>query len=241
MGIGFVLILWAVLGTVLAVIGAGVMVLVAGFFTRGCHGRRKVIVAASILPFACLGWAALIFVFQAVINEGYLHRDPGLGDDWHCPLPNGYELLMIDVTDHGYLFNPKTKGSHYSVVEQEDAASNIRLLQVSGPFFMGGTDSKALENEINDKQGVDGYFLLDTRTGKRTDFADYDSLKNAATQAGIRLSLQPIDEVYSKYRFTWFDVFAGLLFVIPPLGGGIAIILWVLRVRHSRKANLQFA
>jgi len=239
MGIGFVLILWAVLGTVLAVIGAGVMVLVAGFFTRGCHGRRKVIVAASILPFACLGWAALIFVFQAVINEGYLHRDPGLGDDWHCPLPNGYELLMIDVTDHGYVYNPKTQSVEDSVVEQEDAPGNIRLLQVTGPFFMGGSDSKAMEDESSDNRRVDSYFFLDSRTGKRTNFADYESLKNATTRAGILLNLQPIGEVYSKYRFTWFDVFAGLLFVIPPLAGGVVLILWILRVRRFRE--MEFA
>jgi len=43
----------------------------------------------------------LVFIFQGFINANFFHRDIGLGGSWYCPLPNGYSLLMTDVTDHG--------------------------------------------------------------------------------------------------------------------------------------------
>lgn len=67
----------------------------------------------------------MVFGFQAIVNEIVLHRDPGLGDTWHCPLPNGYALLMIDVMDHGWVYNPKTQPGD-SVTEREDSVAGVR-------------------------------------------------------------------------------------------------------------------
>src|SRR5580692_4593570 len=109
MGIGIVLLLWAVVGTVVAAIGAVTLGWITAVLTRRiANNRRKVIVAASLFPLVCLGWGGAMFVFQAVVNEGLLHRDLGLGDTWHAPLPNGYQIMMIDVTDQGWVYNPKT-------------------------------------------------------------------------------------------------------------------------------------
>ena len=81
---------------------------------------------------------------------------------------------------------------------------------------------------------VDSYFLLDTKTGKRTDFKTYDELRGAAGQLRIPLSLVPIGSLYSKYRFTWFDLFAGLLLVVPPLMGAALLMRWVVRLQKAR-------
>ena len=124
MGIGFVLLIWAVVGTVLAVIGALVLASAAALLTRGAgNGRRRAIIAAGLFPFACLAWGGSMFFFQALVNEGLLHRDPGADDAWKTPLPNGYAILMIDVTDQGWVYNPKTQGSDSAVGEQEDAVA----------------------------------------------------------------------------------------------------------------------
>src|SRR5262245_19555700 len=102
MGIGFVLLIWFVLGTFLATLGALALGFSAAYLTRGAQrGRKWLVIAASVFPFVCLGWAGVIFVFQAIVNETVLHRDAGLGDTWKCPLPNGYAILMIDTTEHG--------------------------------------------------------------------------------------------------------------------------------------------
>jgi hypothetical protein len=69
-GIGFVFIVWAFLGTVLAGVGLAVFSGAAAYFTRGVpNGRRRAIILAGAFPFFCLAWAALIFILQAVVNE----------------------------------------------------------------------------------------------------------------------------------------------------------------------------
>ena len=217
MGIGIVLIAWAVVGSVLASVGALVLGGVTDYLTKGADaGRRRTILAACILPFACLGWAAFLFVFQAFVNGFLLHRDPGLGDTWNCPLPNGYAITMIDVTDQGWVYNPKTQ-SEGAVSEQEDAVAGVRILQVAGRYILGGSDSHAFTKLGQESNDVDRYFLLDTQTGKRADFTNYDAMRNAATHLGIQTNLERINVLYSRYRFTWFDAVVGFLLCIPPI------------------------
>jgi hypothetical protein len=237
MGIGFVLLFWAVIGTILS----GIALLIFGgataFFTRGVpRGRRRAIIATSLFPFACFAWAAFIFVFQALVNEGVLHRDPGLGDAWHCPLPNGYQILLIDVTDYGSVYNPKTQISPDGVGEQEDAVFGVRLLQIAGPYIVGAVD-EGKPPDVRSKK-IDSYFILDARTGKRTTLTDYDSLARAAGQLDIHLGLEPIERVYSRYRFSWFDVFAGVLFCGPILIAFLFLVRWVVRLRQTRARSL---
>lgn len=135
MGIGMVLLAAAVVGTVMASVGGAVLGGATAWFTKGVqHGRRTAILVAAAFPFACLAWGGLVFAFQAIVNETVLHRDAGLGDAWECPLPNGYAVLMIDVTDHGFVYNPKTQ-TEGAVGEQEDAPYGVRLLQVEANTF----------------------------------------------------------------------------------------------------------
>jgi hypothetical protein len=241
MGIGMVLLAAAVVGTVIASIGSAILGGATARFTRGVqHGRRAIILAAAAFPFACLAWGGLVFAFQAVVNDTVLHRDAGLGDAWKCPFPNGYALLMIDVTDHGWVYNPKTQ-TEGAVGEQEDAPYGVRLLQVDATYIAGGLDTKPDEEAGSKNHRVDSYFLLDTRTGRRTTFSNYRSLQAAADQMGIQLRLEPIEDIYFRYRLTWFDTFAGLLFGVPPLIALIFLVLWIRRVRKRDAEQLSRA
>jgi hypothetical protein len=106
---------------------------------------------------------------------------------------------------------------------------------VEGRYIIGGLDSRAGEDENHDSQRVDSYFLLDTQTGKRINYSDYESLRVATEHLGVRLNLERIAAVYSKYRFTLFDVFAGLLFCLPPLVAAILVVRWIVRLRRLRE------
>lgn len=237
MGIGIVLIAWAIVGTILAGIAAVVVGGATAWLTRGVQRwRRSAILAAAALPFLCLAWAGAIFMFQAIVNETVFHRDPGLGDTWETPLPNGYALLMIDETDHGSVFNPKTQLPG-GVAEQEDAPFGVRVLQVQGRYIIGGLDSKAFGSSSDNEARVDSYFLLDTRSSKRTNFPTYDALFQAATQVGIQPHLEPIAKVYSDYRFTWFDKVSAVLFFAPPLLALVVLTWWVFRLRKTVGAS----
>jgi hypothetical protein len=236
MGIGFVLVVWAVVGTVLAGIGTLVLGGITEWVTKGAEEgrRRRTILAACILPFACLGWAAVLFVLQAFVNESFLHRDAGLGDSWDCPLPNGYAITMVDVTDNGWVYNPKTQ-SDGGVGEQEDAIAGVRSLQVAGRYFLGASDTGAATKIAPASSDVDRYFLLDTQDGKRVDFANYDAMNSAAAHLGIHPELERIDVVYSRYRFTWFDVLVGFLLCVPPLVYVAVLARQILNVRRARQ------
>jgi hypothetical protein len=174
-----------------------------------------------------------VFVFQAVVNETLLHRDLGLGDTWHAPLPNGYQIMMIDVTDQGWVYNPMTQPGS-GVGEREDAVAGVRNLQVAGRYILGATDSRAFENLGKDTNQVDAYFLLDTQLGKQTQFQNYEALRRRALELGIEPNLQPINTIYSKFRFGWFDVLAGLLFCMPPVIGVVVLVGWIVRLRRTR-------
>lgn len=238
MGIGIVLVVWAVIRTVVAGIGTLILGRITGWMTNGAEEsrRRPTILAARILPFACLGWAAILFVFQAFVNESFLHRDSGLGDTWNCPLPNGYAITMIDVTDNGWVYNPKTQ-SDGGVGEREDAVAGVRSLQLVGRYILGTSDTGAATKLDPANSDVDRYFLPDTQTGRRTDFTNYDAMGDAASPLGIRLNLERIDVVYSRYRFTWFDVLVGLLLCIPSILHTALLTRQIIMVRRG----LQFS
>lgn len=236
MGLGFVLLFWGVVGTVLAVIGTAALAYGAGRLTRGAKSgaRRRVIIAAGLFPFACFAWSGGVFVFQAVVNETLLHRDVGMGDTWHAPLPNGDQVMMIDITDQGVVYNPKTQASESGIVEQEDTVWGVREMQVAGRYVLAGADTRTAEHLDQDSNQVDCYFLLDTQTGKRTPFKTYDELRQRASELNIQVNMQPIYNVYAKYRFSSFDVFAGLMFCVPPIVGLFVLIRQIVRLRRAR-------
>ena len=232
-----VLLAAALAGTVMASIGGAILGSTTGWLTKKVERRwrRTAILLAIAFPFACLAWGGLVFALQAIVNATFLHRDVGLGDAWECPLPNGYALLMIDVTDCGWVYNPRTQRSN-GVSEQEDAPYGVRLVQVTGRYVLGGLDSKADDEAPHDTTRVDSYFIIDAATGKRTNFATYDELGEGASRLGVGLKLEPIVAVYRHYRFTWFDAFTALLFVVPPVLAGILLLRWILRLRKTRLA-----
>lgn len=239
MGIGFVLLFWAVIGAVVALVAAVVLGFATRFLTHGAqHGRSKAILAAVALPFFCLAWSGAVFIFQAVINETMLGRDAGLGDTWRCPLKNGYALLMIDVTDDGWIYNTKTQPGSV-VTEQEDAVPGVRKAQVAGQYILGAWDSKWSGRLGENSDEVDGFFIIDTQTGKRTNLPNYEALSAEARRLGIDLALVSIYELYSQYRYSRFELLAGLLFLGPQLVMVYLLIRWIRQARLSRNLAAQ--
>ncbi len=235
MGILFVLFFWAVAGTILAGIGSAIAIGFTSALTKGAnHNHKGVIIAAGLFPFCCLGWAGTVFAIQWIVNESVFHRDPGLGDSWKCPLPNGYAILFIDVTDYGTVYNPKTQLSPDSVSDKADAVSGVRLMQIAGRYILLEADSKIFEHFGQETNQIDSYTLLDTQAGTRTVFSTDMALRSAARQLGINPELKPIYEVYSKYRWTWFDGASIALLLGPPLISFVFLIWRVLQIRRQR-------
>jgi len=146
---------------------------------------------------------------------------------------------MIDVTDQGWVYNPKTQGGGNSVTEREDSVSGVRKVQVSGRYILAGVDSHAFENLGKETEQIDSYFILDTQTGRRTNLSSSDALRTSASNLGINLNIEPIYSVYSRYRFTWFDVVVGVSLLLLPLIIFALLARFVIRTRKSRSQATQ--
>lgn len=213
MGIGIVLIFWLFAGGIAAAVGAAILAGGMAVLTcRGQAGRGRAIFLSAVLPFVGLCWWAAVFVFQATINGMVFHRDPGLGDYWETPLPHGYVITMIDVTDRGWVHKPT----------ELEMGPDVSHLQIADRYILG---------RYTTTNRFGRYFLLDTATNERRKFADLNELKLAAKPLGISPTLEPIDDVYSRYRSNWFDYFTLLLFLGYPI---VALIFWVKRARDVR-------
>jgi hypothetical protein len=240
MGIGLVLVTFVVAGSACASFTAVVLGSATAFTLPTVPGRRRAIIAVCAFPFACFLWSLGIFLLQAYVNEMILYRDPGVGDSWQTPLPNGYALLMIDEKRDGMVFNPKTRfigdGDVAIGPHDEDALGRIAVLQVSGPYILGRTrpDMHARPPSRSPQGEAENYFLLDTTTRRRSDFPTYTALCAAVTPLGIQPKLEPIATIYRRYRFTWFDALALALLALPPLSSAIVLYRWILRLRNPR-------
>ena len=143
---------------------------------------------------------------------------------------------MIDVTDQGWVYNPKTQPE--GVGEQDDAVAGVRMVQVSGRYILGGVGSHWVWKSGNAGTDVNSYFLLDTQIGKHTVFSTHEYLIRTASQLGIQPNLESIDTVYSRYRFTWFDIFVAALLFVPLLIYFLLLTRHILKLRRVRDIAL---
>ncbi|MBV9887858.1 MAG: hypothetical protein JO119_15025 [Acidobacteria bacterium] len=238
MGIGLSIVSWCAKGIAIATL----LAVFAGALTaiqvpRGREGRTRLILWTCVYPFACFIWFLAVFIFQAYVNETLLYRDPGPGHLYQTPLPNGYAVLLIDEIHDGSVFNPAT---HFSNASNEDihpdgpdAVSGVRVLQVAGTKILGGAGPIGEYSSAESRDRVDYYFLLDTDARTRTNFQTYDALTKAAQASGIQPHLEPLLTIYQRYRYTWFDLSALALFLIPALGAGFAILRRISRLQRD--------
>ncbi|MGB0081712.1 MAG: hypothetical protein WBP90_09320, partial [Terracidiphilus sp.] len=238
MGILFVLIVYGIALSIAASVAAVTFGATSYYLTRRSGPERKRAILASIIfPFACVVFAGAWFVAYAITSYGVFHRDPGLGDSWEAPLPNGYALMMIDTTDQGTVYNPKTQPIEGGVVSTNDAEFGVRQLQVSKVLIYGARDSGYFNRIGQESNVVDTYFELNASQGTRTEFKSLNELRQRAASQGVSLNLRDFYSVYSDYRFTWFDYLAGLILFLVPASALIALTRWVLRLRHAGESR----
>lgn len=242
MGLLFVLILYAVFLGVAASIGAAILGFASNRLTKNAGPeRRKAIRASIVFPFACVLYAGCWFVAYAAINYSAFHRDPGLGDGWDTPLPNGYALEMIDVTDEGTVYDPRTQAFEGSIGSQSDTVFGVRELQVAGNLIFGANDTGYFGRIGQDSTFVDNYFELNTNTAARTNFKSLPELEKRAASEGVPLRLRPFESVFSEYRYTWFDYLAWTLLLLAPAAGFAWLARWVWKIRKANPHGVQAA
>jgi energy-coupling factor transporter transmembrane protein EcfT len=238
MGLGVVLIFYAIAMTIAATVGAIVLGAINYFLTRQFWPKSKYAVIASVVfPYVCVGFAGVWFISYAVINSTVFHRDPGLGDSWETPLPNGYALMMIDTTDQGTVYNPKTQPRHGSVTNREDTAFGARQLQISNDLIFGASDSGYFGRIGQESKVVDTFFELNTAKKIRIEFKTLEELRQRAASEGVTLNLRDFYTVFHDYRTTWFDYLALAVLLLIPFTGFLLLARWIWRLRQPNASS----
>jgi hypothetical protein len=208
-GIGFVLLVWAVLLSGAAVVSAVVLGFWSWWNQRRAFGRRRVfkIVAAAALPFLLLGYGGAAFAAYAIWCEAVRGVDAGIGDGWRVPVGNDHYFCMIDVPEDGYLLKGGCSGA--------PIVHGIKELGAAGDLLIGNSDSS-------------GPFVLNTRTGELQTFASVDG-----ALAGIKPQpiLRSAGDFYDDRRWGRADVVAAVLIGVPAIA--TAIVWYFCFIRRS--------
>jgi hypothetical protein len=121
------------------------------------------------------------------------------------------------------------------LANKKTQVAGVGTVQVAERYIFGAADSHL--SDFGKPTQVDSWFVLDTNTGKRKNFKNSEDLTRAASQLGVQLNLEDIEAVYSRYRFTWFEVLVGLLLFIPLAAYFVMPARWILRLRKARGLN----
>jgi len=223
-----------VVGFVLACFAAVVLFALAAWLTRGVErGRGGFLVVTALFPFLCVAWMGAAYVGHGLVNVLIFERSVRGGDELDCPLPNGYALFFDKGSrEVGTLYRPAGWPRWRS--GKQEGIPDVRLLQLAKGYMLGGRGRRLVETPEAGDHIVESYFLLETGTGRKTEFAMLPELEQAAGQAGLRPQLQPVGEVYAAHGRTWFDGVLLWLMLLPVALGTFGMFRWLGRLRARR-------
>jgi len=188
MGLGFTLVVWGIIFSILAFI-LGLLAAVGVRIFCKPKGRILKMVLAFLTPgVAIFVYAGCSMLYMALVSS-VLNIDLGFGDSWYVPIDKVYALESIDTSEHGMLM----KGNEVMV-------EHVTAVQV-------------IEGKVVGK-GTHIYFALDMNTGQ---VRYYPSLKALQKATGIgRFELMDNATFYWKKRETVYMI-GGILCLIIML------------------------
>lgn len=225
MGLLFVLITYAIVFGALGRISSVFLGFLTRRLTKGDSARDKRAIAFAIaVPWIGIGALTASFILYAFTNDSIFHRDAGLGDSRYVRLPNGYTLTTVDDFAVGSVQN----------AQGQDAASDIRRLEVDGALISGTSDTRRSDDA---SKVEDGFFILDTSTGSRREFQSLEALEENLRERGIQPHLQPFFDVLSEHHKGWLDRAFLAFWLFLPLGG-LGTLTWLIVTARKEGATL---
>jgi hypothetical protein len=204
-GIGCVLLFWAVAGTLLAIPSILILLWVARRTGGAPRRRRMVVWLALAVPATVVTMIAAFAAYWVLCARRGV--DPGIGDGFQVPLTAGYSLEFIDTVEQGFVSPPE--GSPAAQI------SGVREVGLSGRYIFGST--------------TDGAFLIDTTSAQAERLADREKLVERLEQLRApTVQIVPAKDFYFHHRWTKQDLYIPLGVGIPAavLLVGTFLIAW---------------
>ena len=163
MGIIFLviwLVIFAVIAAILGVIGVAV---VSPFLSK--KARKRKMLLTFLTPIVGITSYVGSSVIAMIIISELLNVDIGFGDSWKAPLPNGYQLISVDVPDNGSIYKDDD--------HRTEGIDGVQQIEVIGDSVIGLSSNK--------------YFLLDTKIHKVTYYPSVFELQKSVRKSNIAL------------------------------------------------------
>ena len=163
MGIIFLviwLVIFAVIAAILGVIGVAV---VYPFLSK--NARRRKMLLTFLTPIIGIASYVGSSVIAMIIISELLNVDLGFGDSWKAPLPNGYQLISVDMPDNGSIYKDDD--------HRTEGIDGVQQIEVIGDSVIGLSSNK--------------YFLLDTKIHKVTYYPSVFELQKSVRKSNIAL------------------------------------------------------
>ena len=197
MGIIFLviwLVIFAVIAAILGVIG---VVVVYPFLSE--NKRKRKILLTFLTPIVGIAGYVGSSVIAMIVISGLLSVDIGFGDSWKAPLPNGYQLISVDMPDNGSIY----KDDDHST----EGIDGVRQIEVIGDSVIGLSSNK--------------YFLLDTKIHKVTYYPSVLELQKRVGKPNI--ALMSNDDYYWAVREKAY-IIGGIICLLFTLS--VLFIMW---------------
>lgn len=163
MGIIFLviwLVIFAVIAAILGVIGVAV---VYPFLSK--NARRRKMLLTFLTPIIGIASYVGSSVIAMIIISELLNVDIGFGDSWKAPLPNGYQLISVDMPDNGSIYKDDD--------HRTEGIDGVQQIEVIRDSVIGLSSNK--------------YFLLDTKIHKVTYYPSVFELQKSVRKSNIAL------------------------------------------------------
>lgn len=204
MGLIFLAIIWLGIFAVIAVILGLIGVAVVYPFLSKSNRKRKLLLTFMTPLVGIASYVGSSIIAMILISE-LLNVDIGFGDYWKAPLPNGYQLISVDMPENGSIYT-----DNYFPVEGIDG---VRQIEVIGDSVIGQAGNK--------------YFLLDTKDGK---VVYYPSVMELQKRVGnTKIAFISNDDYYGAVREKAY-IIGGIICLLFTLI--VLFVMWKVGLDH---------
>ena len=197
MGIIFLAIWLVVFAAIAVVLGMIGVAIVSPFLAKG-RRKRKMLLTFLTPIVGIASYVGSSVVAMIIISE-LLNIDLGFGDSWKAPLPNGYQLVSIDMPDNGSIY----KDDDHRIEDID----GVRQIEVIGDSVIGLSSNK--------------YFLLDTKIHKVTYYPSVLELQKRVGKPNI--ALMSNDDYYWAVREKAY-IIGGIICLLFTLS--VLFVMW---------------